>query len=170
MLCLYLLREGATGETRAAIDKVLEIAGFEADAFESQVAALKSVLQAKAPSLELAITNSIWCHQACTPRSEYVAKAKEDYNADVIVVDFGNPETVSQINCWVSGKTCGKIKNILESLDPRAILVAINAVYFKDLWEEPFEPRLTRDGLFHMSDGRTVKKSAHEPTRFLSLS
>jgi serpin B len=157
MLCLYLLREGATGGTQAAIDKVLEIAGFEADALQSMVAGLKSVLQAKGPGLELEIANSVWCHQACTPRSEYVTKVKKDHDAAVIVLDFRNPETVDRINCWVSGKTRGKIKSVLESLDPRAILVAINAVYFKGLWAEPFERKLTRDELFHMSDGRRVK-------------
>ena len=157
MLCLYLLRDGATGETQAAIDRVLEIAGFEADALQSTVAALKSVLQAKGPALELEIANSVWCNQACTPRSEYVAKVKNDHDAEVIVLDFGNPEAVDQINGWGSAKTRGRIKSIVESVDPRAVLLAINAVYFKDLWAEQFEPGRTREELFHTSDGRTVK-------------
>ena len=70
---------------------------------------------------------------------------------------LGNPETLDQMNGWVSGKTRGTIKSIVESLAPRTILVAINAVYFKDLWVKPFEPRLTREDLFHTSDGRSVK-------------
>lgn len=134
MLCLYLLREGATGETQTAMDKVLEIAGLEADALQSTAAAFKLALQVKGPGLQLEIANSIWCNQACTVRAEYVARVRKDYDADVIVLDFGKPETVAQINCWVSGKTRGKIKSILESLDPLAALVAINAIYFKDLW------------------------------------
>jgi serine protease inhibitor len=157
MLCLCLLREGATGETQAAIDRVLEIASFDGNAFESAVGALKSVLQGKGPGLELEIANSVWCNQACTPRSEYLAKVKKDHDGEVIVLDFGNPETVDQMNGWVSGKTRGKINSIVESLDPLAILVAINAVYFKDLWVKPFEARLTREQLFHTGDGRGVK-------------
>lgn len=157
MLCLSLLREGATGETQAAMDKVLEIDGSEPGAFESTVAALKSVLEAKGAGLELASVNSVWCNQACTPRSGYVARVKKAYDAEVIVVDFGSPETVNQINGWISGKTRGRIKTMVESLAPRAILVAINAVYFKDLWMKSFDPGLTRERSFHASDGRTVK-------------
>ena len=41
--------------------------------------------------------------------------------------------------------------------DPLAILVAINAIYFKDLREKQFEPSLTREELFHTSDRRRVK-------------
>jgi len=123
MLCLYLLREGATGETQAAIDRALEVAGLDADRLQSTVAALKSVLHAKRPGLELEIANPVWCNQACTPRSEYVTKVKKNHDAEVIVLDFGNPEAVDQINDWCSEKTRGRITRILESLDARAILL-----------------------------------------------
>jgi len=154
MLCLYLLREGATGDTQAAIDRVLEIAGFDADALQSTVAVLKSV---KAPGWELEIGNSVWCNQAYTLRSEYVAKVKKDYDAEVVALDFGDPEAIDQINAWCSGKTHGRIKGIADSLAPRALLLAINAVYFKDLWVTQFDPGQTREELFHTRDGRTVK-------------
>jgi serine protease inhibitor len=157
MLCLCLLHAGATGETRAAIEKVLEVAGHGTDVLPSTVAALKSALLVEGPGLECEIANSIWCNQARTPRPEYAAKVKEDYNAEVIAVDFADPATVAQINRWVSGKTRGKIGSILESLDRLAVLVAINAIYFKDFWEKPFEAALTREELFHASHGRTVK-------------
>jgi serine protease inhibitor len=136
------------------MEKVLEIVSLGPDVLPSTVAALKSALLVEGPGLEFEIANSIWCNQTRTPRSEYIAKVKQDYDAEIIGADFGNPATVAQINRWVSEKTRGKIGSILTSLDRLAVLVAINAIYFKDLWEKPFERELTRQDLFHTSDGR----------------
>lgn len=144
MLCLCLLQDGATGETREAMAKVLEVAGLEPEELRPVIVALKSALQFEGPGLQLEAANSLWCSNRWTPRPEYVAKLKEDYGTEVIVLDFGNPGAVARINSWVSGKTRGKIEGILNSLHPLALLVAINAVYFKDFWYKPFERHLTR--------------------------
>ena len=54
-----------------------------------------------------------------------------------------------------SRRTHDKIGSILSSLDPLTFLVAINAVYFKDFWSKRFMPELTREELFHPSEGQT---------------
>ena len=157
MFCLRLLQDGATGETQAAMAKVLEVAGLEPEALQSTTAALRSALQVGRSGLQVEAANSIWCNQGWEPSSEYTAKVKKNYDAEVMVLDFHDPGTVARINSWVSGKTHGKIDSILNSLDPLAFLLIINAVYFKDLWDRPFNRQLTREESFHMSDGRKVK-------------
>ena len=157
MLCLWLLQEGATGLTRESMATVLEVAGLEAEALQLAIVELKSALQIEAPGLQIETANSLWCHHEWVPRSEYISKAREDYDAEVVVLDFRDTETVARINSWVSAKTQGKIGGILTSLDPLAALVVINAIYFKDLWSSPFERRLTREETFHTSDGRKIK-------------
>ena len=157
MLCLWLLHEGATGLTRESMATVLELAGLEAEALQLALVELKSALQIEAPGLQIETANSLWCHHEWVPRSEYISKAREDYDADVVMADFREVETVARINSWVSAKTRGKIGNILSSLDPLTALVAINAIYFKDLWSSPFERQLTREETFHTSEGRKIK-------------
>ena len=157
MLCLWLLQEGATGLTRESMATVLEVADLGAEALQSAIVELKSALQIEAPGVQLEAANSLWCNHEWVPRSEYISKAREDYDADVVMADFRDVETVARINSWVSAKTSGKIGNILSSLDPLAALVAINAIYFKDLWSRPFERQLTREETFHTSDGRKEK-------------
>jgi serine protease inhibitor len=156
MLCLCLLQDGATGETREAMAKVLEVAGLEPKELRPVIVALKSALQFEGPGLRLEAANSLCCSNRWTPRPEYFAKVREDYDTEVMVLDFGNPETVTRINSWVSEKTGGRIESILNSLHPLALLVAVNAVYFKGLWDNPFERRVTREEPFHLSDGRKV--------------
>jgi serpin B len=157
MLCLWLLKEGATGLTRDSMATVLEVAGLDAEALQLAIVELKSALQIDAPGLQLEAANSLWCNHEWVPRSEYISKAREDYDAEVMTADFRDVQTASRMNSWVSAKTRGKIGNILSSLDPLAALVAINAIYFKDLWSGPFERRLTREETFHTSDGRKEK-------------
>jgi len=159
MLCLALLQEGAGGLTRESMAAVLEVAGLEPEALQLAMVELKSVLKIKAPNLQLEGANSLWCNREWVPRFEYISNAKENYDADVVLADFRDVETVARINSWVSEKTRGKIGDILGSLDPQASMVAINAIYFKDLWSMPFERPLTREQTFHTSDGRKTKVS-----------
>jgi serpin B len=157
MLCLTLLLRGATGQTQDAMAKVLEVAGLKPEELRSVIVALKSALQIEAPGLRLEAANSLWCGQQWPPSAEYVAGVREDYDAEVTTLDFREPEAVVRINFWVSEKTCGKIESIVDSLDPLTVLVAINAIYFKDSWGQPFECALTREESFHSTDGRKLK-------------
>jgi serine protease inhibitor len=157
MLCLWMLHDGATGHTREAMATVLEIADQEPEARQLVFVALKSALQPYGPGLQLETANSLWCSHERPPRSEYVAKIKEHYDAEVVALDFQGAETAARVNSWVSAKTRGKIRSILSTIDPLTALLAINAVYFKGLWGAPFERELTRAESFHTSDGRTLK-------------
>jgi len=156
MLCLWMLHDGATGETRESMAKVLEVADLDPEAMQLAFVAIKSALQVYGP-LQLEAVYSVWCNQELAPRSEYVAKIREDYDADVVALDFRDAATAARINSWVSAKTRGKIGSILCTIDPLTALLAINAIYFKDLWSEPFERELTREELFYMSEGGSLR-------------
>jgi len=51
---------------------------------------------------------------------------------------------VEQVNNWCSNKTHGKIEKILDELDPDAVMVILNAVYFKGVWASTFNEYSTR--------------------------
>jgi len=53
-------------------------------------------------------------------------------------------KNVEQVNNWCSNKTHGKIKKILEELDPNALMVILNAVYFNGVWVSKFKEYSTR--------------------------
>ena len=157
MLCLCMLREGATGETQAAMANTLEMDGLEPEALQSAIAALKSALQIEGSGLQLEMSNSLWCDPQWAPCSEYVAKVRETYGAEVFSLDSLGAEMVAKINAWVAARTRGKIDSIVDKLDPLTSLVAINAIYFKDLWGESFYREFTREDAFHTADGRKLK-------------
>ncbi|KAI0241169.1 Serine protease inhibitor 3/4, partial [Lamellibrachia satsuma] len=61
------------------------------------------------------------------------------------------------INDWVEQQTNNKIKDLLsaEAVED-AVLVLVNAIYFKARWENQFDPTITRNGTFHLSTSQTV--------------
>jgi serine protease inhibitor len=149
MLCLLMVWEGASGETRDAMSCVLEIAAEDLEPSQQHLRILKvrqllsSPLAIRDPGIELAVANSLWCDSQLQAQSAYLSDVKKHYAAEVFSIPFCQPQSVDRINSWIAQKTRGKITQILDSLDSQAMLVALNAIYFKGLWYEPFEKRLT---------------------------
>ena len=64
--------------------------------------------------------------------------------ADVLVDNLNDAKIVDRINGWVKDKTHGLIPSIIDEAPETLGLVAINALYFKDKWQTPFEPSRRR--------------------------
>ncbi len=157
LLCLGMLHEGAAGETRQAIARALQVTGLEPEKFRLMIAALRSSLRMREPALQLEVANSLWCDHKLQVNPEFIKEVITAYESEVRVIELGGPGAVAEINSWVSEKTHGKIQNVINNLDSLTSLVAINAIYFKDLWRVPFETADTRDETFHTSNDRQVK-------------
>ncbi len=154
MLCLALVYDGATGETRSGMAKALELSGLDAAGVGDVVARLRSLLRGQGAGLQLLIANSLWCNPSIRVDPEYVARVQQIYDAEVREVNFAAPDAVAEINAWVKEKTASKIPHMTDRLDPLTLLVALNAIYFKGLWEHPFQRGLTEDRPFTTGSGR----------------
>jgi len=150
MMCLLMLYEGAIGETRDAIAKVLEIADGDESDWRSS---LPSLLKLDAPGATLSVANSLWCDDRTHVNAEFVAHVRDAYGAEAFELSLRDPSSVARINAWVANKTAGKIDSILAELQPLAALVAVNAIYFKGKWTSPFESGLTRVEPFYLRRG-----------------
>src|SRR6185312_7693546 len=82
-------------------------------------------------------------------------------------VGFHNdPEAArSAINDAVNQATKGKITDLMPqgSIDPSTVAVLTNASYLKAPWLEPFEPQLTKPGVFHTLTGDHTAQFMHNP-------
>ncbi|HLN07751.1 MAG TPA: serpin family protein [Xanthobacteraceae bacterium] len=103
----------------------------------------------------LASANAVVFDRATAPYPSAVV-ALTQAGVRATVEDFANPATIEAINGWVSDKTRGKIPTILEDLSGDAGLVALNALYFKDRWKQPFVAAETRSAPFHLVGGQSV--------------
>ena len=76
--------------------------------------------------------------------------------ADVLVDDLADAKVIDRINGWVKQKTHELIPEIIGEAPETLGLVAVNALYFKDKWQTPFEPSRTRPEQFQTMSGKPV--------------
>ena len=70
-------------------------------------------------------------------------------------IEFEDPTAPATLNRWVSEKTHGKIEKIVDQIDAHAMLLLINAIYFKGTWAKEFDKAKTKPDNFALSHGTT---------------
>jgi serpin B len=155
---LSLLDLGAEERMRRALHRTV---GFDRRAARNAAAdldGLRGSVSKLAATREgpLSIANAIVFDPASAPYRLAVMGLRAT-GAEVRVEDLGKPETLRRINEWVAAQTKGLIPSILDEPPRDAGLVALNALYFKDRWRKPFDPRATASAPFALADGGTVE-------------
>jgi len=102
--------------------------------------------------LQLEITNALFVQKGLQPRAPFLDTLATNYGAGVYAADFAkDPEmTRIAINDWTAKRTHNRIEELLPmgSVD-NAVLVLLNAIYFKASWLIPFDPAKTAKAAFH---------------------
>lgn len=106
-----------------------------------------------APALSL--NNSIWVSNRYEVSEEYIARLSRTYHAEIGRTDFCEAEAGKEISRWVEESTNHLISPDLD-FDPMTILTIINTLYFRDEWLHPFDSYQTRQGKFHLKNGKRV--------------
>lgn len=161
-LALAMTAAGAKGPTREQIAKCLKLPeGEPMHVFSSQ---LNSVVLADGSAHggpQLALANRLWVEQTLTLKPGFQKVLKDSYGSDAASVDFHNKagEILGQVNEWAKEETHGNIEDLLPagSVDSNTRIVLANALYFKGAWKKPFEEESTKDGEFHLLDGKTIQ-------------
>ena len=156
-LALAMTYNGAAGTTKDAMGAVLGLQAMTLEEVNQANAELMTLLQNPDPKVELAIANSLWGRQEITFNTDFLQRNRDYYEAEIRSIDFASPMSADTINRWVSGQTRGRIPRIVDhgEIDEitDAVLLLINALYFKGEWTVSFEEDQTRDGPFTLLDG-----------------
>ncbi len=152
-IALTMTYNGAAGETQRAMADVLEIESLGIDTVNRSNAALRDSLQNTDPKVEIAIANSIWSRQGVEFNPIFLERNREFFGAEIGSLNFNDPQAPEIINGWVNTNTNGKIKQIVQRIDPGTLIFLINAIYFKGNWQKEFDKSATRDGIFYLSNG-----------------
>jgi serine protease inhibitor len=153
LLALTMANDGAAGSTMDSIQTALNLQSFSKNEINTFNSELLTSLMSSDASVELNIANSIWLNQRKKFKSVFIDDCETYYNADTFIRNFSHPNTLLEINSWVSDKTNGKINSIASRLNPEEILVILNAIYFYGRWSFPFEYDDTKDRTFYLIDG-----------------
>ena len=87
---------------------------------------------------------------------QYQSDMENYYEAEVASLDFSNKtDALNHINGWCNDHTEGMIPKILNEneLTKEALLLLMNAIYFKATWTDKFDANDTKDEAFTTEDG-----------------
>ena len=180
---LGLLLAGAEGETKDELLNALGVSSEEewveycldfngfveyyAADLERDIAEFKDAVKkgwipsdAAEPFRALRVANSVWkadwVHESF--KDAYRQSIENNYAAEYR--SFTPENAVERINEWADIKTEHMIQKLLPENYPtdQLAVVLMNALYFKDSWQNEFSKYLTKENDFHTRDGQTVKK------------
>lgn len=100
----------------------------------------------------LKLANSAWYSDGeIEPSKAYSSNLAKAYSAPVNPIDFSDTDQAAKaINGWVADATDKLIDKIVESNDLEdAVVVLANALIFDGQWENEFDEKLTKKGVFY---------------------
>lgn len=153
-IALAMTYNGARGTTEQEIAEVLGLDGLSLKEINEANQLLLSIGNNLASQIQIAFANSLWVKQGIALDEDFVQRLKVAYLSEVASLDFVNPQAATTINRWVAEKTQEKIKElVLPSQVKAAIVVLINAIYFKGIWTQQFDKARTKERPFTLLDG-----------------
>lgn len=154
--CLAMVAEGASGKSLQELQKAFGF-GPENSILNGHAASvLEKLHNGSNKDVIIKITNSLYTSLQIPVKDTYAAQLQKVHHAFAKSVDFGNPQTVVEINQRITEATNGLLKNTIDKLDSLVVCVLVNTVYFKGLWDNKFDVANTAPGPFHKADGSVV--------------
>ena len=154
---LSMTLNGANGETNEAIKAAIGLENLSDETINQTYKELVTYIYGLDRGVSLNIANSTWYKQELTVLSPFEDLLRTFYNAEVHAADFKNAATVDLINNWIENETNGKIRDMLDTIPPEAVMYLINAIYFKANWSVQFDPGKTENRNFTLKDGKVVQ-------------
>ncbi len=160
---LGMVYAGAGGDTRDQMKSTLSFDNLGTDTdIHSGFRDLLEALGDPASNYTLDIANRLFAaNQGLNLQADYQSTTRDYYKADVELMDFRNDPDGSRedINDWVEDNTNDKIQDLLPegSITQDTALVLVNAIYFKGLWQIPFNPDDTTQEPFYVTPENPVQ-------------
>ena len=150
IIALGMTANGANGETRREFEELFGFSVDEANAYLYTLA--HSLYSDDRAKVELA--NSIWFGKdgRIAVHDDFLQVNKSYYDAQAYEEDFFDQRTVDKINKWVKEHTDDMIDEIIDAIDPNAVMFLINALVFDALWAEQYNDYQCEKGTFTAYD------------------
>lgn len=158
-VALSMAYEGARGNTAIEMQNVLNILQNDSATLGS-FGKVYNLLNQNQEGYTISTANAFWAHQDYEFLQEYLGLLENFYMAEANELDFAeNEEAAETINNWIEEQTHNKIKDMIQPdmLSDLTKLVLTNAIYFKGLWADPFDPDDTYETDFELTSDETVK-------------
>jgi serine protease inhibitor len=155
-MALGMTYNGARESTEEAMRTTLEFGDLSMGEINESYKSLIELLERIDSDVEFNIANSIWHRDDRVFEQDFFERCRDYFDARVSGLDFSQDEAVKDtINNWVEEHTNGRIKDILDYVDPLAVIYLVNAIYFNGTWTYQFNEEDTEDEPFYLLGGGT---------------
>ena len=142
---------GAAGKTQ---EQMADVLGYSDMSMIDVASYQKYLLQSYEDSGETTFTtaNSVWIDDMFEARQSYMDTMNDVFQTKVTKLDLQAEDAADKLNAWIGDATDGMIKGLFEKGDDslaEAVMVLMNAIYFKGEWTVPFDPEKTYDSTFN---------------------
>ena len=123
-IAMAMTANGTENESLAEMKEVLGYGKMDLPTVNEQFRELIASLVSADKDLVLEIADSIWLDETFSEevKEEFITLLEESYDSELFKADFGDDATTGLINSWVDEKTHGRIDNIINSIDPDAVM------------------------------------------------
>jgi serpin B len=148
-MALGMAMTGAAGSTYDQMRNTLALGATSdaevSDSYNSLVALLNNL----DPIADFRVGSSLWYRNDIPVNQSFVDASLSAFGAQVSPLDFASPSSAQTINTWVSGATTGRIASIVDDVDATQSMVLMNAIYFRGILRDRFDPALTSNAPFN---------------------
>jgi len=158
-VALSMAYEGAKENTSIEMQNVLNVLQNDSVTLGT-FGKVYNLLNQNQRGYTISTANAFWAHEDYEFLQDYLYLLKNYYIAEANELDFAkNVEAAETINNWIEEKTHDKIKDMIDAsmLSEMTKLVLTNAIYFKGLWANPFDPDNTFVNDFELLNKNKIK-------------
>ncbi|NXE49126.1 A1AF antiproteinase, partial [Dromaius novaehollandiae] len=119
---------------------------------------LMQMLNRKNQELQLNMGNVLFVLDGLKPQDQFLYNLRNFYEGEVYPMNFKKADQAQvKINEYVAERTDGKIKDLINNLDPLTEILLISYIYFNAEWEKHFDPKYTKMDKFFMDGNKAVQ-------------
>ncbi len=153
-MALGMLLNGAEKETSDEIQKALKMDAVALADLNAAYKTLINDLPVADSKVSLGLANSVWYRNDFSVENDFQYVLKNSFESEVTGLPFDDAAK-DRINKWASDKTNGKIKKVLDQIQPQHVMFLLNALYFKGDWQTKFDAKKTQDAPFKLEGGQS---------------
>ncbi|KAG0440335.1 hypothetical protein HPB47_016331 [Ixodes persulcatus] len=158
-VALAMVYAGARGKSEAELSTAFGHTAAGLYGREFILATYKKILaeQQTDENVSFTIANAVFVKKTLKVLESYQKELVDIFAAMFRSVDVGaeNSAMESEVNEWVKNKTRGKISGF--KIPGNTVMALLNAIYFKGLWNTPFNPKYTSPLPFYNKGSEEVK-------------
>ncbi|XP_005149712.1 alpha-1-antitrypsin-like [Melopsittacus undulatus] len=155
-----MLTLGARSDTLSQILRVLSFNPREISENEIHEGyrQLMNMVNRKNEGLQLNMGNVLFVLDRLKPQDKFLGNLRNFYEGEAYPMNFKRADQAQvKINEYVAARTNGKIKDLINNLDPLTEILLISYIYFNAQWEKPFDTKYTKKNKFYVDGNKAVE-------------